>query len=459
MNLINIYISNTITNKKELFFPINKNQISIYACGPTVYDYIHIGNGRSMVSFDILYRLLKHFYNVKYVRNITDVDDKIIAVSIKNLEHPNKLTKRIIDVFHKDMELLNCLKPNYEPRATEHIADMIAMIRLLLKNGHAYISNNYIYFMINSFSKYSSFTTKNLKELKSGYRIKIDINKRNPMDFVLWKPFKRGDNIVFKSPWGNGRPGWHIECSSMSKKYLGENFDIHCGGIDLIFPHHENEIAQSVCSSKKCNNFANYWVHTALVTINKIKMSKSLKNFILLRNLLNKNITSLALRCFYLKTHYRCSLDFNNKSLSDANVIIEKIKYCMKLLSIKVINKTLLPVDFLKYLSDDLNTPRSISYIRRLINKILKGNLELVNILVSCTNFIGIMSKISTSVKDSKEFNYVKYIADKRIIYKITHNWYQADKLRKQINNFGFEVIDQNYTYRLIRKQYNKCIN
>ena len=304
----NLQLTNSLSRKKEIFKPINSKKISLYACGPTVYDNPHVGNARSLVVFDVLFRVLRLIYgpNVNYVRNITDVDDKIIEASKKNKKSINEITNDVTKVFHENCKSLNCLNPTVEPKATEHIKEMIEMSSSLIKKGYAYESKGHVYFAINSFKNYGKLSNKNLEELKAGSRIEISDLKKNPLDFVLWKPSEDNDP-GWESPWGRGRPGWHLECSVMSEKYLGKNFDIHGGGLDLIFPHHENEIAQS-CSNNSTESFANYWVHNGFVTFNKEKMSKSLGNIITITEAV-KQYSGQVVRLALLSAHYSQQLD------------------------------------------------------------------------------------------------------------------------------------------------------
>ena len=263
-----IFLSNSLGNKKEKFVPINKNKIGMYVCGPTVYDDPHIGNARPLVIFDILFRVLKCKFGekaVNYVRNITDIDDKIIQSSIEKNISAEELTKKIIKNFHDDCAYLNCENPTFEPKATENISLMIEMINQLLRNGYAYSNNRHVYFEVKKFKDYGKLSNKKLDELIAGSRVEVSGNKKNPEDFVLWKPSKDKEPY-WESPWGKGRPGWHLECSVMSKKYLGDKFDIHGGGRDLIFPHHENEIAQSRCANEN-EVFANYWIQNCFITM------------------------------------------------------------------------------------------------------------------------------------------------------------------------------------------------
>jgi len=265
-------IFNTLSGKKEKFIPIKKDKVGMYVCGPTVYDFPHIGNARPLVVFDVLYRLLLKIFGkdkVTYVRNITDIDDKIIESSKNNKIPIDMLTTSTTKSFHDDCKYLNCLKPNFEPKATEHIKGMIAMTEKLLKNKNAYEKDKHVYFSVSSFKNYGKLSKKNTEELVAGARVEISKSKKDPLDFVLWKP-STAEDPGWDSPWGRGRPGWHLECSVMSEKFLGKNFDIHGGGLDLVFPHHENEIAQSCCANK-VDKFANYWLHNGYVTFNKEK--------------------------------------------------------------------------------------------------------------------------------------------------------------------------------------------
>jgi len=277
----NLNFFNTLSNKKEKFVPINSNKVGMYVCGPTVYDFPHIGNARPLVVFDVLFRTLKKIYGknkVTYVRNITDIDDKIIESSKKNKKSVKELTETIAKSFHEDCKYLNCLSPTYEPKATEYIREMISMVTNLLKNKHAYENEKHVYFSVSSFKKYGKLSNKNSEQLVSGSRVEVSKYKKDPLDFVLWKPSEENDP-GWDSPWGRGRPGWHLECSVMSEKFLGKQFDIHGGGLDLVFPHHENEIAQSCCANKS-EKFANYWLHNGFVTFDKEKMSKSKGNIL-----------------------------------------------------------------------------------------------------------------------------------------------------------------------------------
>ena len=357
--MTNLKLTNSLTRKKELFKPINLENITMYACGPTVYDNPHVGNARTLVVFDTMFRVLKMIYgkNVKYVRNITDVDDKIIEISKKRKLSIEKITSEITEIFHEDCKNLNCLKPTVEPKATEHIKEMILSISSLIKKNFAYENKGHVYFSVNTFKNYGKLSNKNLDELKSGARVEVSEYKKNPMDFVLWKPSEKTDP-GWNSPWGKGRPGWHLECSVMSEKYLGKNFDIHGGGLDLIFPHHENEIAQS-CSNNSTEKFANYWIHNGFVTMNKEKMSKSLGNIITISDAVKKH-SGQAVRLALLSAHYSQPLDWNDELLNNQKSIIDKWYNLYE----EPKNENILEIS--ESLLDDLNTPGFIAKIHEL---------------------------------------------------------------------------------------------
>ena len=320
----NLKISNSLTKSKDLFKPINLKNITMYVCGPTVYAEPHVGNGRSLIVFDLLYRVLIKLYgqkNITYVRNITDVDDKIIEISkIKNIPI-NKITSEVTNIFHRNVKDLNCLKPTVEPMATDHIKEMIKMIESLVKKNLAYLNNGHVYFLISEFKNYGKLSNKKLDDLVAGSRVEISKLKKNPLDFILWKP-ALGDEPGWDSPWGRGRPGWHLECSVMAEKYLGKTFDIHGGGLDLLFPHHENEIAQS-CANNSTDILANYWVHNGFLTMNKEKMSKSLGNIETISEVLSK-YNGQVIRLALLSAHYKQPLDWSDILLEQSKATLEK---------------------------------------------------------------------------------------------------------------------------------------
>ncbi|HYP57835.1 MAG TPA: cysteine--tRNA ligase, partial [Beijerinckia sp.] len=309
---------NTLTRQKEVFEPIDPKNVRLYACGPTVYDHLHIGNGRMLIVFDLLFRLLRDMYgerHVRYVRNITDVDDKINARAAERGIDIRTLTDEMTAIFHEDVRALGCLPPTVEPRATEHMAEMIAIIEKLIGNGHAYVADGHVLFDVPSMPAYGNLSKRPLDELIAGSRVEVAPYKRGPMDFVLWKPSAPSEP-GWESPWGRGRPGWHIECSAMSWKHLGEVFDIHGGGIDLVFPHHENEVAQT-CSAFGHEIMANIWMHNGHLQVEGQKMSKSLGNFLTIREAL-ADWPGEVVRFTMLKTHYRQPIDWTVASLRES---------------------------------------------------------------------------------------------------------------------------------------------
>jgi cysteinyl-tRNA synthetase len=360
---------NTLARTKENFAPIEEANVRLYACGPTVYDYLHIGNGRMLIVFDVLYRLLQKLYpdsRVTYVRNITDVDDKINARAAERGISIRDLTDEMSAIFHEDAKALGCLPPSAEPRATEHIGEIITLIERLIAKGHAYVREGHVLFDVPSMPAYGKLSRRPLDEMIAGARVEVAPYKRSPMDFVLWKP-STGKEPGWASPWGRGRPGWHIECSAMSWKHLGETFDIHGGGIDLVFPHHENEIAQS-CAAFGHEKMANFWVHNGHLQVEGEKMSKSLGNFVTIHELLHtdkfggRSWPGEVLRLAILKTHYRQPLDFTVKALEEAEQTLTKWQGYASLS-----DRFDEPFpEFIEAMEDDLNTPEAVGKIHSL---------------------------------------------------------------------------------------------
>lgn len=365
-----IFLTNTLTRQKEELKPIDPDNVRMYVCGPTVYDFAHLGNARPVVVFDTLYRLLKrHYPRVTYVRNITDVDDKIMAKARETGEPIDAITTRTTQAYHDDMAALNALPPDIEPRCTQHIPQMIAMTETLIAKGHAYAADGHVLFNVPSMPEYGKLSRRSRDELIAGARVEVAPYKKDAADFVLWKP-STPDQVGWDSPWGRGRPGWHIECSAMAKEHLGTTFDIHGGGLDLIFPHHENEIAQSRCSHDGAP-LANIWMHNGFLTINSDKMSKSLGNFFTVRQLL-AIAPGEALRLALLSGHYRQPLDFSTEALESAKATLDKWYGALRGLADVNNVKEELPLPFEIALSDDLNTPSAIAYLHEtagLLNK------------------------------------------------------------------------------------------
>ena len=440
----NLNLFNTLTNKKENFKPIHKGKVGMYVCGPTVYDFPHIGNARPLVVFDVLFRLLKKIYGdkkVSYVRNITDIDDKIIESSKKNKKSINDLTKSITESFYKDCKYLNCLKPNFEPKATDHIKDMILMITNLLKNKHAYLIEKHVYFSVSSFKDYGRLSNKNSDQLIAGSRVEISKYKKDPLDFVLWKPSVENDP-GWDSPWGRGRPGWHLECSVMGEKFLGKQFDIHGGGLDLIFPHHENEIAQSCCANKT-KTFANYWLHNGFVTYDKEKMSKSIGNIITIKKL-SENINGQVIRLALLSSHYKQPLDWNEKLINESQNTLNKWYD-----QFEQVDTLELEDNDIRALLEDLNTPEYISTLHKLYEKALKGNkIEKAKFVKAC-NLIGLLEEDKKSWEDFKKSksnideNFVNQKIKDRNVARNRGDYKQADLIRKELESAGVVIEDK----------------
>ena len=436
-----IFLTNNLTNKKEKFVPINKNSIGVYVCGPTVYDDPHIGNARPLVVFDILFKILKSkFSSVTYVRNITDVDDKIIKSSNEKNISITDLTKKVIKSFHEDCKYLNCENPSQEPKATEHIDLMIEMISQLIKKGFAYENNKHVYFEVKKFNDYGKLSNKKIEELVAGSRVEVSDNKKNSEDFVLWKPSLENEPS-WDSPWGLGRPGWHLECSAMSKKFLGNEFDIHGGGIDLIFPHHENEIAQSRCANNT-KIFANYWLHNAFITISNEKMAKSQGNILKIKDFKNK-VSGQVLRLALISAHYKQPLDWNDKLIEDCQNTINKW-YNVYLPSKKDLNE-----EILLPLYDDINTPGYIANLHKLYEKASKGNDEDKQIFNSACNFIGLLDETK---EDWLNYKKIKVnISEEEILNKIelrnkarnTKDYKEADNIRDYLLDKGVLIEDK----------------
>ena len=440
-----IFLTNSLGNKKEKFTPINSKKIGMYVCGPTVYDNPHIGNARPLVIFDILFKVLKCKFGTKainYVRNITDIDDKIIKASLEKKISISELTNKITKIFHDDCNYLNCEVPSHEPKATENISLMIEMISKLIKNNNAYESNQHVYFDVNKFKDYGKLSNKNLDELISGARVEVSENKKNPADFVLWKPSSENEPS-WDSPWGKGRPGWHLECSVMSKKFLGDKFDIHGGGIDLIFPHHENEIAQSRCANEN-ETFANYWVHNGFITISSEKMSKSQGNVLTIDDLKNK-VNGQVIRLALISAHYKQPLDWNEKLLSESEKTLNKWYESYTELKKQV----LIPQEYLSPLYDDLNTPGYIANLHKLFEKSQKGLAKDKEIFVSACNFIGLLNedkKIWEKFKQSKSKISKEEIEKKiqeRNIARKNKDYNAADNIRDELLDKGVLIEDK----------------
>ena len=438
---MDIFLTNNLTNKKEQFIPKNKSNIGMYVCGPTVYDDPHIGNARPLIIFDILFKLLKKkFESVTYVRNITDIDDKIIKSSQEQKISTKELTEKVTKSFLEDCKFLNCENPTHQPKATEHIGLMIEMINELIKKGFAYENESHVYFEVKKFSDYGKLSNKNLKELIAGSRVEISENKKNSEDFVLWKP-SNDNEPSWDSPWGKGRPGWHLECSAMSKKFLGEEFDIHGGGIDLIFPHHENEIAQSRCANDT-KAFANYWVHNAFITMSNEKMAKSQGNILKIKDF-RKKMSGQVIRLALMSAHYKQPLDWNEKLINDCQNTLDK---WYRIYSSEIKNADI-PEVILKPLYEDLNTPGYIANLHQLYDKANKG--EDLDIFISACKFIGLFNEDSKqwdSFKKNKASiseEEIKKMIDLRNKARENKNYKEADEIRNKLLDKGVLIEDK----------------
>ncbi|MDA9152882.1 cysteine--tRNA ligase [Candidatus Pelagibacter sp.] len=429
-----IFLTNNLSNKKEKFVPIDEKNIGMYVCGPTVYDDPHIGNARPIVIFDILFKILKSKYSsVTYVRNITDVDDKIIKSSNEKKISISDLTQTVIKSFSEDCNYLNCEIPTAQPKATEHIDLMIKMVSELIKKGFAYENNKHVYFEVKKFKDYGQLSNKKLEELIAGSRIEVSDNKKNSEDFVLWKPSSENEPS-WDSPWGKGRPGWHLECSAMSKKFLGNEFDIHGGGIDLIFPHHENEIAQSRCANDT-KVFANYWLHNAFITMSNEKMAKSQGNILKIKDFRGK-VSGQVLRLALISAHYKQPLDWNDKLLDDCQNTIDKW-YNAYLPSNKELED-----EIIQSLYDDINTPGYIANLHKLYDKANKGNDVDKQIFNSACNFIGLLQETKEEWLDYKKGKID--ISETEIENKIElRNKARADKNYAEADNIRDYLLDK----------------
>lgn len=392
---MSLKLYNTLTRKKSSFQPLDKIKIRMYVCGPTVYDYAHIGNARPVIVFDLLSRILCYLFgkeHVHYVRNITDVDDKIIAAHQQSGEEINAITSRTIKSFHKDMRALGNLDPDEEPLATDHISEMQTLIKILLTKGHAYENKGHVLFDVKSMPDYGKLSQLNREELIAGARVEVAPYKKDPADFVLWKPSGE-DQPGWNSPWGpnngRGRPGWHIECSAMSEKYLGQTFDIHGGGIDLVFPHHENEIAQSLCANGS-GTFAQIWMHNGYLMVEGEKMSKSLGNFITVRELLEQHHGETIRLCM-LMTHYRQPLNWTATGLAQAKESLDRWYGALRSVDFECENFTP-AANFTDALLDDLNTPLGISVIHEMAGRLNKsGSIDDKADLLNAGNLMGLL--------------------------------------------------------------------
>ncbi|RXZ44192.1 cysteine--tRNA ligase [Crenobacter cavernae] len=441
---------NTLTRQKEVFQPIEAGKARMYVCGMTVYDYCHLGHARVMVVFDMVARWLRAGgYDLSYVRNITDIDDKIIKRAAENGEAIGELTQRFIDAMNEDSDALGIIRPDFEPRATEHVPGMVAMIERLIANGKAYpAANGDVYYAVREFEGYGKLSGKSLEDLRAGERVDVDLNKRDPLDFVLWKAAKPGEPS-WTSPWGEGRPGWHIECSVMSEKLLGDHFDIHGGGADLQFPHHENEIAQS--EGAHGHQFVNYWLHNGFIRVDNEKMSKSLGNFFTIREVLEKYDAEVV-RFFILRAHYRSPLNYSDAHLDDAKHSLTRLYTALK---------TTAPLDvdidwadphaarFKAAMDDDFNTVEALAVLFELAGETNKsGSAEQAGLLKALGSVLGLLQRDPVEflqgggVAGELSADAIESLIVARREARAAKNWAESDRIRDELTAAGIVLED-----------------
>ena len=454
-------IYNSLTRQKEEFKPIHPGKVGMYVCGVTIYDLCHIGHGRTFVGFDVVVRYLRYLgYQVNFVRNITDVDDKIIKRAAENNESCEALTERLIGEMHADFDALNLQRPDIEPRATLHIAEIIALVQQLLDNGNAYVADNGdVLFSIDSYPEYGRLSGQDLEQLQAGARVSVEECKRNPMDFVLWKMSKPGEP-TWESPWGPGRPGWHIECSAMNARHLGNHFDIHGGGSDLMFPHHENEIAQSCCAHHTA--YVNTWMHTGMVMVDREKMSKSLGNFFTIRDVL-KVYDAETVRYFLMSGHYRSQLNYSDENLNQGCAALERLYTALR--GVEVVPAAggdEFAARFRQAMDDDFNTPEAYSVLFELAREVnrLKGEgsalaAGLAGRLRELGGVLGLLGQdpeafFQGNAGADDEVAEIEALIKARNDARAAKDWPAADAARNRLNELGIVLEDgaQGTTWR-----------
>ena len=455
--MIKIKLHNTLTRKKQTFVPLDENNVRLYLCGPTVYDRAHLGNARNVIMFDVLYRLLIKTYgidSITYVRNFTDIDDKINNKSLESGRPINDITSETIKWYLEDMAALGNLEPNLMPRATDYIPQMISYIELLIKGGFAYPAEGHVLFSVSNYKNYGRLSGRSVEDMIAGARVEVASYKRNPMDFVLWKPSEK-DLPGWESPWGRGRPGWHIECSAMAHDLLGATFDIHGGGNDLQFPHHENEIAQSCCAYPE-SEFARYWLHNEMLKVDGKKMSKSLGNFFTVRDLLDQGYPGEVIRFVFLSTHYSKPMDWNSSKASEAKNILRKWRGLLKN------NPEIVPIPekAIKILSNDLNTAGVISLLHNYASNGEIGKLK------AGANFLGILTEeLSDWCADADLSSLEGLFTDLRKRAIESKNFENIDELRSTLTSAGVAVQIGKFNVALVPnasfdlQEVNKIIN
>lgn len=445
-------IYNTLTRQKEEFKPIHPGKVGMYVCGVTIYDHCHIGHGRTFVAFDVVARYLRYAgYDLTYVRNITDVDDKIIKRAAETQVTCDDLTERLIGDMHQDFDALGMVRPDIEPRATAHIGEIIAMVQLLLDRGHAYVADNGdVMFIVDSFDEYGRLSGQDLEQLQAGARVDVVDAKRNPLDFVLWKMSKPGEP-TWESPWGPGRPGWHIECSAMNSKHLGNHFDIHGGGSDLQFPHHENEIAQSCCAHG--GDYVNTWMHSGMVMVDKEKMSKSLGNFFTIRDVL-AHYDPETVRYFLMSGHYRSQLNYSEDNLKQARAALERMYTALRDLPLApAAGGDEQVARFKDAMDDDFNTPEAYSALFDLVREINRQKAEDVAVaaglgarLRELGAVLGILQQdpdafLKGNEADDEVAEIERLISDRNQA-RADKNWAAADAARNRLTEMGIVLED-----------------
>ncbi|MEY0592486.1 cysteine--tRNA ligase [Providencia manganoxydans] len=451
-----LQIFNTLSRQKEEFKPIHSGKIGMYVCGITIYDLCHIGHGRTFVAFDAISRYLRYLgYDLNYVRNVTDIDDKIIKRAAENGESVEELTTRMLAEMHKDFDALNILRPDSEPRATQHIKEIIEITELLIQRGHAYVADNGdVMFEVKTDENYGLLSRQDLEQLQAGARVEVADIKRNPMDFVLWKMSKEGEPS-WESPWGLGRPGWHIECSAMNSKALGNHFDIHGGGSDLMFPHHENEIAQSTCAHD--GPYVNYWMHSGMVMVDREKMSKSLNNFFTIRDVL-EYYDAETVRYFLLSGHYRSQLNYTEENLKQARTALERLYTALRGTdkSVAAAGGEVFKQRFEEAMNDDFNTPEAYSVLfdmAREINRLKSENRvaadELAAELRKLANVLGLLEQDpeaflqgNAQSEGDEEVAKIEALIKQRNDARQSKQWALADAARDELTAMGIVLED-----------------
>lgn len=451
-----LQIFNTLSRQKEEFKPIHSGKIGMYVCGITIYDLCHIGHGRTFVAFDAISRYLRYLgYDLNYVRNVTDIDDKIIKRAAENGESVEELTTRMLAEMHKDFDALNILRPDSEPRATQHIKEIIEITELLIQRGHAYVADNGdVMFEVKTDENYGLLSRQDLEQLQAGARVEVADIKRNPMDFVLWKMSKEGEPS-WESPWGLGRPGWHIECSAMNSKALGNHFDIHGGGSDLMFPHHENEIAQSSCAHD--GPYVNYWMHSGMVMVDREKMSKSLNNFFTIRDVL-EYYDAETVRYFLLSGHYRSQLNYTEENLKQARTALERLYTALRGTdkSVAAAGGEVFKQRFEEAMNDDFNTPEAYSVLfdmAREINRLKSENRvaadELAAELRKLANVLGLLEQDpeaflqgNAQSEGDEEVAKIEALIKQRNDARQSKEWALADAARDELTAMGIVLED-----------------